>query len=247
MMLQYFAGSLLLVTASMAAIPRPEFPQPQFQRESWMNLNGAWEFEFDDGNSGLAENWAGSGRKFSRSINVPFCFESKLSGIAETGFHPYAWYRRSVTLPAEWKGKRTLLHFGAVDYQATVWVNGQRVGEHEGGSVPFALDITDALKAGANAITVRAFDPPQDRSIPRGKQYWEQKSAGIFYTRTSGIWQTVWLEKAPATRVESGTGMTPLIRAKLSVADITDDEIAVQLKELTTMRTGKCLLKTFVK
>ncbi|MBL8233881.1 MAG: glycoside hydrolase family 2 [Bryobacterales bacterium] len=188
----------ILFSAALYAqeIPRPEYPQPQFQREAWLNLNGKWEFEFDDTNEGLAQKWASGSRKFTRTITVPFAFETKLSGIGDTSFHPWIWYRRSVDLPAAWQGKRVLLHFGAVDYRAMVWVNGQLAGQHEGGSVPFRFDITDLLAAGANTITVRAEDPPTDRFIPRGKQYWQPKSQGIFYTRTSGIWQTVWMEAA---------------------------------------------------
>ena len=183
-------------------IPRPEYPQPQFQREQWINLNGRWEFAFDDGNRGLDENWATSAKKFDRNITVPFCFESANSGIGDTTFHPWVWYRRAITIPAAWKGRRVLLHFGAVDYRAIVWVNGRLAGEHQGGNTPFQLDITPLLNAGANALTVRAEDPPTDRYIPRGKQYWEPKSRGIFYTRTSGIWQTVWLEATGQSYLE---------------------------------------------
>jgi|SRR5579871_1272773 len=184
-----------LAVAPLAAesVPRAEYPQPQFERENWVNLNGQWEFEFDDGNRGLTEHWA-AGKAFSRHITIPYCFESKLSGIGDTSFHPWAWYRRTLTVPADWKGRRVVLHFGAVDYRAMVWLNGSFVGNHEGGNTPFQFDITDDLKPGANVLTVRAEDPPTDRYIPRGKQYWERKSASIFYTRTSGIWQTVWLE-----------------------------------------------------
>jgi beta-galactosidase/beta-glucuronidase len=125
-----------------------------------------------------------------------------MSGIGDTSFHPWIWYRRPLTIPDAWKGRRILLHFGAVDYRAMVWVNGRLAGRHEGGNVPFAFDITALLKAGANSVTVRAEDPPTDRSIPRGKQYWEPKSRGIFYTRTSGIWQTVWMEPVAETHLE---------------------------------------------
>jgi len=186
----------VLVIASLCGqeIPRPEYPQPQFQRQDWLNLNGYWEFEFDDTNKGLEENWAVGNHGFTRQILVPFCFESKRSGIGDTSFHPWIWYRRSFTIPDSWKGKRILLHFSAVDYRALVWVNGHLVGGHEGGTVPFFFDITAELKPGPNVLTVRAEDPPTDRDIPRGKQYWEPQSRGIFYTRTSGIWQTVWLE-----------------------------------------------------
>ena len=189
---------LLLVISpaswAAAAPPRSEFPQPQFERASWLTLNGDWQFEFDDKNAGLDANWGASLKPLSRHITVPYCFESRLSGIGDTSFHPWVWYRREISMPAEWAGKRVLLHFGAVDYRSIVWVNGQEVGRHEGGNTPFQFDITPLLKSGGNVITVRAEDPPTDRSIPRGKQYWEPKSAAIFYTRTSGVWQPVWLE-----------------------------------------------------
>jgi beta-galactosidase/beta-glucuronidase len=175
-------------------IPRPEYPQPQFERAEWLNLNGAWEFEFDDDNRGLDERWA-SGKPFGRSILVPFCFESKLSGVGDRTFHPRAWYRRRFSIPESWGDRRVLLTFGAVDYKATVWVNGEFAGEHEGGHTPFRFDITHlAHREAENVITVRIEDPPDDRYLPRGKQHWSEKSASIFYTRTSGIWQTVWIE-----------------------------------------------------
>jgi beta-galactosidase/beta-glucuronidase len=188
--------------AAEEAIPRPEYPQPQFQRSDWLNLNGRWQFEFDDGNAGLAEDWAGRERRFAREITVPYCFESRLSGIADTSFHPWVWYRRTFAVPDDWKGRRVLLKFGAVDYRAMVWINGRLAGGHEGGHTPFTLDVTDLLKGGRNTVTVRAEDPPTDRSIPRGKQYWEAKSRSIFYTRSSGIWQTVWLEAAGQSYLE---------------------------------------------
>ncbi|MBI2680164.1 MAG: glycoside hydrolase family 2 [Candidatus Solibacter usitatus] len=206
-----FQVLLTLAALSLAAaqeIPRPEYPQPQFQRADWLNLNGNWEFEFDDANKGLDQDWAAGATKFSRKITVPFCFESRRSGIGDTSFHPWVWYRRSISVPENWKGRRVLLHFGAVDYRATVWVNGRLAGRHEGGNTPFQFDITPLLKAGSNALTVRAEDPPTDRYIPRGKQYWEPKSRSIFYTRTSGIWQTVWLEAAGDSYLR-GVRITP--------------------------------------
>jgi len=218
-------GILISLFAALPVVaqplPRPEYPQPQFEREHWLNLNGAWEFEFDDGNRGLAEDWAAGGRSFSRHITVPFCFESARSGIADTSFHPWAWYRRSITIPAGWKGHRVVLHFGAVDYRAMVWINGRLAGRHEGGNVPFQFDITDLLKPGANTVTVRAEDPPTDRYIPRGKQYWELRSASIFYTRTSGIWQTVWLEAAGDSyllRVRTTPSLDGTVRFDASIA-----------------------------
>ncbi len=203
-MLRWFAVALLAVAAWAQQTPRPEHPQPQFQRDAWVNLNGAWDFDFDDQNAGLSKGWEARTHTYTHKITVPFCFESKNSGIGDTSFHPWAWYRRDITIPRAWQGKHVLLHFGAVDYRAMVWVNGMLVGRHEGGNVPFVFDVTDQLKAdGANYVTVRAEDPPTDRFIPRGKQFWEPKSRSIFYTRTSGIWQTVWLEPVAETHIES--------------------------------------------
>jgi beta-galactosidase/beta-glucuronidase len=176
------------------AIPRPEYPQPQFQREEWLNLNGWWDFEFDEDSA--------NGSRFGRPILVPFCFESPKSGIGDPGFHARVWYRRTFVVPQAWAGRRVLLHFGAVDYRAEVWVNGQRAGEHEGGHTPFRFDITDLLAPGTNELTVRVEDPPRDRFIPRGKQHWQEKSESIFYKRTTGIWQTVWLEPVSESWLE---------------------------------------------
>ncbi|MBM3783496.1 MAG: glycoside hydrolase family 2 [Acidobacteria bacterium] len=184
---------MALVFALGAQVPRPEVPQPQFARPDWQTLNGEWEFAFDDANAGLREGWYDGKRPFGKKILVPFAFETKKSGIGDTSFHPWVWYRRSVNIPSAWKGKRLLLHFGAVDYRAMVWVNGKLAGSHEGGHVPFEVDVTE-LAGAALMVTVRAEDPPEDRYIPRGKQYWLPQSRGIFYTRTTGIWQSVWLE-----------------------------------------------------
>jgi beta-galactosidase/beta-glucuronidase len=186
-----------------AAVPRPELPQPQFARPEWQTLNGEWEFEFDDANAGLRENWAATKKALPRKIVVPYAFETKLSGIGDTSFHPWVWYRRAVQVPSNWANRRVLLHFGAVDYRAMIWVNGRLAGQHEGGHVPIKVDITDFLSGtGPQAIVVRAEDPPEDRYIPRGKQYWMPQSRGIFYTRTTGIWQPVWLEATGASYLD---------------------------------------------
>ena len=201
-MLRSIAAILLFALPILGQnIPRPEYPQPQFEREQWQSLNGTWEFDFDDKNEGLDADWPNTTRKFPKNITVPFCFESKMSGIGDTSFHPYVWYRRSFRVPADWKGKRVLLNFGAVDYRARVWLNGKVLGDHEGGHTPFRFDVTPLLKAD-NIVVVRAEDPPTDRYIPRGKQFWEPKSRGIFYTRTTGIWQPVWLEAAGDSYLE---------------------------------------------
>jgi beta-galactosidase/beta-glucuronidase len=185
-----------------AGEPRAEHPRPDFVRADWQTLNGSWEFEFDDANRGLAERWYDEKKKFSRKILVPYCFQSKLSGIADPSFHDVVWYRRPVQVPEGWRSRRILLHFGAVDYESQVWINGGFAGSHRGGHTPFVFDITDLLKGGANSIVVRAWDPSTDRTLPRGKQYWKEKSEAIWYTRTTGIWQPVWIEAADAFHVK---------------------------------------------
>ena len=163
--------SALAVTAFGQSLPRPEFPEPQFEREQWQNLNGSWEFEFDDANTGLSRHWENAAHKLGRNIIVPFCFESKLSGIADTAFHPNVWYRRSFDVPSAWKGKRVLLHFGAVNYWSSVWVNGQKAGSHEGGHVPFSFDVTSLLKPGGNVLTVRSATTPTSERNKPGHNY----------------------------------------------------------------------------
>ncbi|MBM7568029.1 glycoside hydrolase family 2 protein [Paenibacillus sacheonensis] len=187
---------------------REEYPRPQFVRDRWMNLNGEWDFAFDDGNVGEREGWQDGTGAFEAKINVPFCYQSELSGIADTAFHDIVWYGRSFGIPADYADQRIVLHFGAVDYECRVWVNGKLVAAHEGGHTPFKADITDALMDGANLLVVKAVDYSKDVTLPRGKQFWEEKSAGIFYTRTTGIWQSVWLEPVAPTHI-GRVRMTP--------------------------------------
>jgi beta-galactosidase/beta-glucuronidase len=191
-------GIIFAASFAHSEIPRAEHPRPDFVRPAWTSLNGSWEFQFDDRNLGLSEKWYRQKKSFERTIQVPYCFQSKLSGIGDTSFHDVFWYKRIFQVPSDWKGKRIRLCFGAVDYRCQVWVNGESQGLHEGGQTPFSFDITPLLsQGGENTIVVRAEDPSTDLSIPRGKQYWEPKSRGIWYTRTSGIWQPVWLEAVP--------------------------------------------------
>jgi beta-galactosidase/beta-glucuronidase len=190
--------------------PRPEYPRPQLCRPDWINLNGPWDFEFDDLDVGLRDQWYIQSNEFGRQIRVPFTFEADQSGIGDRSFHERVWYRRNIQIPAEWGDQRILLHFGAVDYRATVWVNGSIVGTHEGGHTPFTCDINHALRDGKGILVVRAEDPPTDRYIPRGKQHWEERPANIFYARTTGIWQTVWLEPVPESHIVT-VKITPVI------------------------------------
>jgi hypothetical protein len=176
-----------------ASLPRPEHPRPDFQRESWLNLNGEWQFEVDSKAEGEQGGWI-SGRDLAQKIVVPFCPESKLSGLGlATNYMPHAWYRRHFQVPAALRGKRLLLHFGAVDYVARVWLNGQFLGEHRGGYTPFAFEITHGMRDGYNELVVHAIDELRSGLQPAGKQS-HGKSEGCVYTRTTGIWQTVWLE-----------------------------------------------------
>jgi beta-galactosidase/beta-glucuronidase len=186
----------------MTALPRPEYPRPQFERTEWLNLNGEWRFDFDDANVGLKDSWFKT-HSYSRRITVPFAFQTKLSGIGEIDLHDTVWYERDFDVPENWGGKRVMLHFGAVDYRAWVWVNGIFVCQHEGGHVPFSADISDVLRAGSNQVSLRVEDFSTDMEQPRGKQYWERESKSIFYTRTTGIWQTVWLEAVHESHVQS--------------------------------------------
>ncbi|RTE03071.1 glycoside hydrolase family 2 protein, partial [Paenibacillus whitsoniae] len=187
---------------------RKEYPRPQFVREDWLNLNGEWAFEWDDQRVGVDEHWGRGESAFTRTIQVPFCYESQLSGVEDKGVHDVVWYSRTFELPQGWEGRRVVLHFGAVDYRADVYVNGELVCTHEGGHVSFSADITHALQAGANVVVVRAEDDARDIALPRGKQYWKDQSESIFYTRTTGIWQTVWLEAVQAVHLDH-VKMTP--------------------------------------
>jgi beta-galactosidase/beta-glucuronidase len=182
---------------------RSEYPRPQFVRTEWLNLNGQWNFCFDDKNIGTKERWYRKFPEDSLSIQVPFAYQTKLSGINDSAFHDWIWYQRHFDIPENWEGKDIVLHFGAVDYRAWIYVNGELAAFHEGGHVSFSVNITSYLNVLGNQLVVRVEDPSTDEMIPRGKQYWHEKSASIFYTRTSGIWQTVWLEAVNDSRIES--------------------------------------------
>lgn len=194
--------------ATAADDPTGGHPFPQLRRRGWVNLAGKWGFAYDDARTGIADGLPATGAK-DRTITVPFPPESTLSGIGDTSYHPVVWYSRTIS-PGDLEaaglgaqGDRLILHFGAVDYRAEVWVDGRRVGEHEGGHVPFALDVTEEMADGAShLVVVRAEDEPLDVAQPRGKQEWQPEPHGIWYSRTTGIWQTVWLEARPAVAVE---------------------------------------------
>ena len=171
----------------MATIPRPEYPRPQFARKEWQSLNGEWEFEIDYADTGLERGLRE--RALNGVITVPFCPESHLSGVEHTDFMNAVWYRREVVVPKEWRGQRLLLHFQAVDYETTVWVNGKEVGRHRGGFTPFTCDLGPVSQLGAKmTVVVRARDY-QTWLKPRGKQSDQYGNYACLYTRTTGIWQ----------------------------------------------------------
>ena len=172
-----------------------EYPRPIMERTAWKNLNGLWSYAVKPKGEAQPTKWDGE-------ILVPFCIESSLSGVGKTlGDKNELWYNRTFTVPAQWKKQNVLLHFGAVDWKADVWVNDVKVGSHTGGYVPFSFDITQALKAGENKLTVRVWDPTDRGYQPRGKQV--RNPEGIWYTPVSGIWQTVWLEPVAPMHIEN--------------------------------------------
>ncbi len=177
-----------------------DHPRPQLTRARWTDLCGPWAFAYDDADVGLSERWVDRAEVFDRSIRVPYPPESPASGVGDRAPHRVLWYRRSFVADLA-PGERLLLHFGAVDYRARVWVNGRLVAEHEGGFTPFSADVTDVLVDGEQIVVVRSEDDASDLEQPRGKQDWEDEPHAIWYDRTSGIWQPVWLEPVPESHV----------------------------------------------
>jgi beta-galactosidase/beta-glucuronidase len=185
-----------------------DYPRPMLVRERWHSLDGEWQFGYDDDDRGVADGWYAPDRTepFHLTITVPYPPESPASGIGDTGFHPIVWYRRTLAaddlLEGELGADRLLVHFGAVHQRATVWFDGVFVGEHVGGQTPFSVDVADlARSGGSHVLVVRAEQDPRDRSLLRGKQDWQPEPHGIWYHRSTGIWQTVWVEQAPPQRI----------------------------------------------
>lgn len=183
------------------SIPRPEYPRPEMSRVQWLCLNGWWDFALDLSNSG-EEKKLPEGEGFDKKILVPFAPESKLSGVEFLDFMDAVWYKRNFSLPQDWQGKRILLHFEAADYKTTVWVNGKKAGSHEGGYTPFSFDITEHLIPGENLLVVKAYDDLRRGSQPAGKQSERLNSYSCLYRRTTGIWQTVWMEPVAEIFIE---------------------------------------------
>lgn len=214
----------------MTQIPRPEHPQPQMKREHWKNLNGEWDFSFDFGCSGIDQKWQEGKTDWEKKILVPFCPESDLSGIGYKDFIPGVWYHRTITLTGEELKGDLLLHFGAVDYDARVWINGVEAGRHQGGYVSFTFNITKLVKEGENDITLFAADDVRGGKQPKGKQSHFFNSRGCDYTRTTGIWQTVWLEWVPESYIEKVQYYPNLAEATLGIKAVVKGQGTLEAK-----------------
>ena len=212
-------------------IPRDEHPNPQWERETWKNLNGPWEFEFDFGCSAV-ERRLWEKERFDREILVPFCPESRLSGIGYTDFINGVAYRRNFELSQEELSGRVLLHFGAVDYEASVYVNGTLVGTHKGGYTSFCFDITKHVVPGPNTLFVAVKDDVRSGLQPKGKQAHLYASSGCDYTRTTGIWQTVWLEFVPERHIQSAKYYPDPANGKVTVTGLVQGQGTLQLTAL---------------
>lgn len=204
---------------------RTEYPQPQFQRENWTNLNGSWDFDFDDQNQGVRDQWYKQ-EKLTQKIEVPFAYQTELSGIDDQSEHSVVWYQRHFQIDQS-TDEVTILHFGAVDFKADIWIDGQHVGTHSGGHTSFSFDITNFVKDGTDHVmTVRADDPVRDEELTRGKQNWTGESTGIWYTNTTGIWQTVWLEKKPVTNLASVKYVTDIDKGIVEISGEIDNFVS---------------------
>ena len=211
----------------------PEYPRPIMERADWINLNGLWNYAISPVGQAMPQSYGGR-------ILVPFAVESSLSGVGKSlGEKNELWYQRQFSVPSKWKGHRILLHFGAVDWKADVWVNKVKVGQHTGGFTPFSFDITPALLNGENELIVKVWDPTDKGPQPRGKQV--SKPGGIWYTPVSGIWQTVWLEPVPIRSIVNIKTTPDIDRNKLTVEVMTDHQMLSDKLEVKVLE-GKQLV-----
>ncbi|MBX9578840.1 MAG: glycoside hydrolase family 2 [Gemmataceae bacterium] len=216
----------------------PPHPCPQLRRADWTPLAGEWAFALDPPGA-----WAAPWQvKWDRTIRVPFAPETAAGGVGDTGFYKACWYRRTVPAAALPPGRRLLLHFGAVDHEATVWANGRVVARHEGGYTPFTADVTEAAAAGEVELVVRAGDDPHDLAKPRGKQDWQLHPHSIWYPRTTGIWQSVWLEPVPATRLGRVRWASSLDRWEVGLEACTAGDPRDDLRLRVVLKAGPLLL-----
>jgi len=214
------------------------YPRPLLRRKGWTSLNGPWSFAMD-----AEAAWTDPADVvFDRVIEVPFSPETRRSGVNDNGLYSAVWYRRELDIPIPPDGERVMLRFGAVDFHATVWLDNVKVGEHEGGYTPFAFDITELVRDGHRVLTVRAYDNPLDLEQPRGKQDWEVTPHLIWYPRTTGIWQTVWLEQLPVAFIDQVTFTPNMDRWEISMHVMVDGRVRSPLYLDVRMQVGDVLL-----
>lgn len=205
------------MTETSGKYSRKKYPRPQYKRESWMNLNGKWDFAFDDDNVGEKERWFGT-HTLPKEILVPFAYETKASGIEDLSYHPNVWYKKQLELDKSQDNKRVVLRFQASDFVTKVWINGTFIGVHKGGNSAFSFDITNAVSfEESNTIAVKVEDS-LSKSQARGKQRWIKENFGCWYVQTTGIWQTVWIEYVNAQHIES-VKITPDIDSSSVIFD----------------------------
>lgn len=207
----------LISLQMLGNVPRPEYPRPQFERKDWQSLNGEWSFAFDFSQSGMEKKYPAS-QGFDSKITVPFAPESDLSGIGHKDFINDVWYQRDIAIPSDWEGKRVKLNFGAVYYESEVFIDGKFVGRHFGGSDPFSYDITDFVSDGQpHSLVVHAKSDIRGGEQPGGKQSTRLDSYGCFYTRTTGIWQPVWMEAVDKNGLERVQVLTDIDEGTVTV------------------------------
>lgn len=227
------------------AIPRAEYPRPQFERNAWINLNGEWTYSFDFGGSGLEREWFKS-TGFDQKIIVPFCPESKLSGVEYKDFINHMWYHRTISIPQDWSNKQVLLNFGAVYYKSEIYIDGVFAARHFGGTSSFQVDITPYVKAGqTHNLVVYVESDVRSTHQPSGKQNLQFASYGCNYTRTTGIWQTVWLEAVHPEGLQSVQMIPDIDQQQLIIRPRFYKELGGKL-EVTLKDNGKVVSKETV-
>jgi beta-galactosidase/beta-glucuronidase len=230
--------SMFLGIVSILAIPRAEYPRPQFERTDWINLNGEWTCSFDFSGTGLEREFYKS-KGFDKKITVPFCPESRLSGIAYTDFIEHFWYQRNISIPQDWDGKNILLNFGAVYYKSEVYIDGVLANRHFGGTSSFSVDITSLVKPGqTHSLVVYAESDLRSAKQPAGKQNLQFKSYACNYTRTTGIWQTVWMEAVHPEGLHSAQVVTDIDQKQIIIRPRFYKELGGKL-QVTLKDNGK--------
>ena len=227
------------------AIPRAEYPRPQFERNAWINLNGEWTYSFDFGGSGLEREWFKS-TGFDQKIIVPFCPESKLSGVEYKDFINHMWYHRTISIPQDWANKQILLNFGAVYYKSEIYIDGVFAARHFGGTSSFQVDITPYVKAGqTHNLVVYVESDVRSTHQPSGKQNLQFASYACNYTRTTGIWQTVWMEAVHPEGLQSVQMIPDIDQQQLIIRPRFYKELGGKL-EVTLKDNGKVVSKETV-